>query len=563
MTPDKKPFFAATYLPKHSRSTILGLMELLPQVVQLWKNERSKIISSSENISQWVREQVNKEKEEMVSTEAFHQAFEYFSQSFDSNYGGFGSAPKFPSPHNLLFLLRYHIMTSNDKPLQIVEKTLDGMCRGGLYDHIGFGFSRYSTDKKWLVPHFEKMLYDNALLAMAYLEAYQLTNKELYGRIAAEVLTYIIRDMVSPEGGFYSAEDADSEGEEGKFYLWTASEVKSILGDKDGQLYCSLYDINDRGNFEGKNIPNLISKGISESVRAEIESLRQQLFTYREKRVHPYKDDKILTSWNGLMIAAMAIGSRVLGDDRYYQTARNAADFILQHLRRPDGRLLARYREGESLYPAYAADYAFLVWGLIELYQAGFEAKYLQTALELNDDLIKFFWDSENGGLFINGEDSEQLLARPKEDYDGAMPSSNSVAALNFLRLARITGDSSLENMADQQLKAFGSAVSDIPAAHSFFIVAAMFSQNPSQEIVITGRRDEIDSREILEAINDRFLPGTLVILNDIYNKEIQEVIPFIKDMKMVDGRATAYICSKYSCQEPIIDIEKFVTVLL
>jgi uncharacterized protein YyaL (SSP411 family) len=369
--------------------------------------------------------------------------------------------------------------------LQMVEKTLDGMCRGGIYDHIGFGFSRYSTDKKWRVPHFEKMLYDNALLAMAYLEAYQLTNKELYGRIAAEVLTYVNRDMVSPEGGFYSAEDADAEGEEGKFYLWTTSEVKSILGEKDGQLFCSLYDINDQGNFEGKNIPNLISKGISESGRAEIESLRQKLFAYREKRVHPYKDDKILTSWNGLMIAAMAIGSRVLGDDRYYQTARNAADFILQHLRRPDGRLLARYREGESLYPAYAADYAFLVWGLIELYQAGFEAKYLQTALELNDDLIKFFWDSENGGLFINGEDSEQLLARPKEDYDGAMPSSNSVAALNFLRLARITGDSSLENMADQQLKAFGSAVSDIPAAHSFFIVAAMFSQNPSQEIVI------------------------------------------------------------------------------
>ncbi|MEN6326935.1 MAG: thioredoxin domain-containing protein, partial [Syntrophomonas sp.] len=386
---------------------------------------------------------------------------------------------------------------------------------------------------------------------------------ELYGRIAGEVQEYVLRDMVAPEGCFYSAEDADSDGEEGKFYLWTTSEVKSVLGDNDTELFCSLYDVNEQGNFEGKSIPNLIGRGISEADRLKIEPLRQKLFAYREKRVHPYKDDKILTSWNGLMIVAMALGSRVLGDDRYYQAARQAADFILKQLRRPDGRLLARYREGESLYPAYAADYAFLIWGLIELYQADFEARYLQTALELNDDLIKYFWDSENGGLFINGEDSEQLLARPKEDYDGAIPSSNSVAALNFLRLARITGNNDLENMADQQLKAFGTSISEIPAAHSFFMIAALFYHNRSQEVVIAGKRHESDSREMLEVINKRFLPGTLVILKDaIDNEDIQEVIPFVKYMKMVDGRATAYICDNFSCQEPIVDIREFENIL-
>lgn len=558
MTPDKKPFFAATYIPKMSRGGLKGMIALLPEITDLWKNNRSSVLESGDKISDWLSHSELHSSGQEVKPEVFCEAFDNYSRIFDPVYGGFGAAPKFPSPHNLYFLLRYFISAGEPKALEMVEITLESIYRGGIYDHIGFGFTRYSTDHYWLVPHFEKMLYDNALLAIAYLETYQVTGKQLYSRVAKEIFSYILRDMTSPEGAFYSAEDADSEGEEGKFYVWTAEEILSVLGKEEGQCFCEEYDISPRGNFEGKNIPNLIKKLISEEEREKLEKLREKVFAYREKRVHPHKDDKILTSWNGLMIAALAYGARVLNKPEYLQAAGRAADFILSELRRDDGRLLARYREGEAMYPAYASDYAYLIWGLIELYQAGFDFRYLKTAIELNNDLINYFWDREKGGFFFYGEDAEQLLTRPKEAYDGALPADNSVAALNLLRLARLTGNSEIEDMAAECLHCFGEQINGMPLAHSFFLTAAMYYSKPGKEIVILGDKDDENSQQMLQAISRLFLPDTVVVFKNNNDREINEVISFTESMKKIDNTTTAYICSGFTCRKPTSDVKEF-----
>ncbi|MDD2586778.1 MAG: thioredoxin domain-containing protein [Syntrophomonadaceae bacterium] len=563
MTWDKKPFFAATYIPKEGRSGLAGLMELLPEVANIWKTRRSAVLESSNKISQWLSKAKPNISRQGVKTETFDLAFENYSQVFDEVYGGFGQAPKFPSPHNLYFLLRYYFFTGEEQALKMVEKTLISMYRGGMYDHIGFGFARYATDSRWLVPHFEKMLYDNALLAIAYLETYQITGKAIYARIADEIFTYVLRDMTSPRGAFYSAEDADSEGEEGRFYVWSVDEITSLLGAEKGQYFCDLYGIEKGGNFEGKSIPNLLKRLITEEERNHIEKLRQELFNYREKRVHPHKDDKILTSWNGLMIAALAYSSRVLGKPEYLNAAGRAADFLLAELRREDGRLLARYREGEALYPAYAADYAYLIWGLIELYQAGFNPLYLKAALELNADLVKYFWDQEEGGFFFYGEDAEQLLARPKEAYDGALPADNSAATLNLLRLARITGNVELENRAVECLHCFGSQINATPRAYAFFLVAALYYSNPGREIVLSGDIDSADSQAMFQEINKLFLPDTVLVFKQTDNEEITDLVPFADSMDMINGQTAAYLCSNFTCQQPTTSPEQLVNYLV
>ncbi|MDD2498681.1 MAG: thioredoxin domain-containing protein, partial [Desulfitobacteriaceae bacterium] len=487
MTPDKKPFFAGTYFPKNSRGHIPGLVDVLTQISRLWQSERAKILSSGNQIASSISAHLTIGKPGKLTEEMLHRTFESFRDEFDQNYGGFSSAPKFPTPHILGFLLRYWKTYGEKDALDMVEKTLEGMARGGIYDHIGFGFARYSTDRKWLVPHFEKMLYDNALLAVSYIETYQATKKSYYREIAEEILSYILRDMTSPEGGFFAAEDADSEGEEGKFYVWTPDEVKEILGDESGERFSVFYDIKPSGNFEGKSIPNLISQEDAFEQRRLFKKERQALFEAREKRIHPFKDDKILTAWNGLMIAAMALAARVFNEPTYRQAAENAAQFILKKLRRNNGRLLARYREGEAQHLGYVDDYAFLTWGLIELYQASFQPKYLKEALTLSQNFVDHFWDEENGGFFLYGNDSEQLLVRPKEVYDGATPSGNSVSALNFFRLARLTGETKWEETAQQILETFGGAVKQSPAGYTHLLMALQFVEGSSQEIVLTG----------------------------------------------------------------------------
>lgn len=567
MTPEKKPFFAGTYFPKHSMYGRNGLTDILNQVSQAWHKERDKVLDAGEKITEALQTRLKTTESGKWSDDMLDQAYQEFRSSFDSRYGGFGGAPKFPRPHDLMFLLRYWKKKNEPTALEMVEKTLEGMVQGGIWDHIGFGFARYAVDEKWLVPHFEKMLYDNALLAYTFVETYQATGKDLYAQVAQDIFTYVLRDMTHPEGGFYSAEDADSEGEEGKFYLWTPAEVEEVLGQEEGALFCECLDITPGGNFEGKSIPNRLYDTLEEvasryelslkELKERLESSRRRLFDAREKRIHPHKDDKVLTSWNGLMIAALARGARALGMTEYAQAAEKAMEFLFRRLQRKDGRLLARYREGESALLGYVDDYAFLVWGLLELYEATFRPRYLQEAIRLSRDMLDLFGDKEAGGLFFYGKDGEKLLTRTKEVYDGATPSGNSVAALNLIRLARITGEPEWSQEANRQLEAFAGSVSQTPMAFSFYLTAIQFVQGESQEIVIAGRRGEKEAQEMLRYVQSLFLPDAVVLFREEGRvEELRELVPYTAEQKMMEGKATAYVCRNYTCQAPIMMLE-------
>lgn len=560
MTPDQTPFFAGTYYPKNDRMGMQGLMSILKAVINAWKNNRNALNDSGNKILEFI----NRDQEPGgfdIPEDIFYTAFKNYMSYFDPVYGGFGSAPKFPTPHNLMFLLRYWKVKNEKQALDMVEKTLDSMYRGGIYDHIGFGFCRYSTDRKWLVPHFEKMLYDNALLAITYLEAFQATKNDKYAIIAGDILSYILREMTSPDGGFFSAEDANSEGEEGKFYLWTYDEVMTLLSNDDGEYFCKLYDITRQGNFEGRNIPNLINKEYTPEIIKKHDPMRETLFKAREKRIHPFKDDKILTSWNGLMIAAMAMAGRILHDGRYTLSAIRAADFILNNLIREDGRLLSSYREGKAGTPAYSDDYAFFIMGLIELYETTYESGYLKKALILTDDLIKLFWDNKNGGLFIYGTDSEQLITRPKTIYDGAIPSGNSVAAMNMIRLSRLTGRNDLEERANEIIKAFSGSITAQPISHAYSLMALMFGMEKGMEVAIVSNSFK-KAAPFIDKLNEDFRPFTVSVLYDPEDPVLNEIAPFLKSYKALDGNITAYVCENRHCYAPVTDIADFAGLL-
>ncbi|MFC1964647.1 thioredoxin domain-containing protein [Chloroflexota bacterium] len=512
MTPDKEPFFAATYIPKETRFGRVGILELIPRIKDIWATRQIEALSSASQITTALQGTTLEAPGKELNDSVLHLAYEQLAGRFDERYGGFSQAPKFLTPHNLLFLLRYWRRTGNEKALQIVEKTLQSMRRGGIYDHIGFGFHRYSTDLRWLVPHFEKMLYDQALLAIAYTEAYQATKKAEYAKTAHEIFTYVMRDMTSPEGGFYSAEDADSEGEEGKFYLWTKDEIQKMLSTEEAALIVRVFNVSEDGNFidevagrnNGRNILHL-AKSIGElasdlslstpDLRAQIAEVRQKLFAHREKRIHPHKDDKILTDWNGLMVAALAKGAQVFDEPEYASAAKRAADFALKYVRNSEGRLLHRYRDGEAALTANAGDYAFFVYGLLELYEATFDVNYLKAALELNGDFVRHFWDHDNDGFYFTADDGERLLVRQKEIYDGAVPSGNSVAMLNLLQLGRITANTDFEDKAAKIGQAFYENVRQSPSAHTQFMVALDFAAGPSYEVVIAGDLQADDTR--------------------------------------------------------------------
>jgi len=594
MTPEKKPFFAGTYFPKTERLGHPGLMELTERVGTLWKTNEGKLRESADEISAAVHSQrtipnqptslsnalANDPSSKIGSgsaseafqtwgTQVIEKAYTVLAHNFDARYGGFGSAPKFPTPHTLTFLLRYALDHPKDKASEMVRKTLDGMARGGIYDHIGFGFARYSTDEKWLVPHFEKMLYDNAQLALTYLESYQVEHHPKDAQIANEIFTYVLRDMTSPEGGFYSAEDADAEGVEGKFHVWTPQEIEGVLGKETAAKYCAVYDISQKGNFEGNNIPNLLlgslgkvaqDEGITENeVLHSLASARQTLFAAREKRVPPYKDDKILTAWNGLMIAALAKGAQVLGMSTYLEAAEHAADFILTRLQRSDGRLLARYREGDAAYPGYLDDYAFLIWGLLELYSASGKPHYLKTALHLQGEQERLFWDEEGGGYYLTGSDAEELLFRPKESYDGALPSGNSITALNLFRLARLTGDERWEKRAEQQLLDFHTVLENQPSGYTAFLQALQFALHPSQELILAGSLDSADLPEMRQIFFSAFRPFSSVLYQE---GTVTELIPRTHDYPIESGHVAAYLCQNFTCQRPVQQIEAFKTLL-
>lgn len=591
MTPDKKPFFAATYIPKAGRFGSSGLLELIPRIKDLWTNDRNRLLDSAEKISVNLNQLRTLQPGTSLDESVLTNAYEGLCQQFDLQNGGFGSAPKFPTPHNILFLLRYWKRNNDSNALEIVETTLQAMRMGGVYDHVGFGFHRYSTDARWFAPHFEKMLYDQALLAMAYSEAYQATHKDEYAATAREILAYVHRDMTSKAGGFYSAEDADSEGVEGKFYLWSVTELKALLDKDEFSLLLKLFDIQEGGNFEverGLNILALRSSledaasvyGIPEKeIRERLSGIRTKLFAEREKRVRPYKDDKILTDWNGLMIAAFAKAAQVLGQGQpapgqapgdqglynqdYSLAARRAADFILAKMRGPDGRLLHRYRDGPGI-QANLDDYSFMIWGLVELYEAVFDAQYLQAALDLTKMMIEHFWDKESEGFYFTPDDGERLLVRHKEIYDGAVPSGNSVATLNLLRLSRLTGNHQFEELADKIGQAFSVQVNRQPSAYAMLMTSLDFGIGPAYEVVVVGGPGAKDTLEMLKALRSRFMPSKVTILVDSgeATPAIFRLAEFTKSLSAIGGSATAYVCANQSCDLPTTDAAKMLDLL-
>ena len=581
MTPDKKPFYAATYIPRESRFGLIGLTELVPRIKELWQNRRDDVVRTAEQITEALSQADSPSADGELGEPILKSAYEQFEQSFDSRFGGFGGAPKFPTPHNFLFLLRYWKRSGEIKALEMVEHTLQAMRRGGIYDHLGFGFHRYSTDIQWLAPHYEKMLYDQALMAIANIEAYQATHKDEYKDIACEIFTYVLRDMTDPGGGFYSAEDADSEGVEGKFYLWTAGELRKYLDPLDAELAISIFNVSDEGNFtdaagsqkSGLNILYL-SKPLTEiaddlnishnALKMRLDKIRAQLFEVRNMRAHPRKDDKILTDWNGLMIAALSLGGQVFDEPQYIEAARNATHFILGSLRTPDGRLYHRFREGQAAKQASIDDYAFLIWGLLNLHEATFDIRYLRDALELNGDMLDHFRDKTNGGFFFTADDAEKLPVRQKELSDGAVPSGNAVAALNLFRIGRITGNTDYESEADNIISLSSGQVRRTPQAFTMRLCGLDFALGPSYEIVIVGRPSADDTLKMLSEIRRRFIPNKIVVVKPggHDSPDIVHFADFIKAQASIDGKATAYVCHNYTCEMPTTDVNKLIEIL-
>ncbi|WP_315169387.1 thioredoxin domain-containing protein [Metaclostridioides mangenotii] len=556
MTPDKKPFFAGTYIPKQNMYGRLGIIELLGKISYMWENEHHKLLKSSDEIVEHLKGTTSKSLgNSMLSKNLIDDSYKVFEEIFDSKYGGFGEAPKFPSPQNLMFLLKYYKLEGNNKALEIAEKTLQGMYRGGMFDHVGYGFSRYSTDEKWLAPHFEKMLYDNAMLVIAYLEAYQITKNELYKDIVVKTLNYIVREMRHSEGGFYSAQDADSEGEEGKFYTFTYPEILEVLGDEDGKYFAEYFDISVQGNFEGKNIPNLIKNDRFEFHDDNINSMIKKVFEYRQGRMELHKDDKILTSWSALMSVALTRAYKVLGDESYLSYAVESVDFIEKNLF-SDGRLLARFRDGHSDYMAYLDDYAFLIWSYIELYESTFEKSYLDRAVKLNKDCIDLFWDNKNKGFFLYGNDSEELFLRPKDLYDGAMPSGNSVASLNLIKLSRMITDIELEELSKSLLNLYTDSLRRSPSGYSFYLLSLMYELYPSRELIAV-LKDGDDMKQLQEDLREYYSPNITVMVKKVWEEETG----LLKEYTLKNDKSTYYICEGKSCNPPFNEhdlIKKF-----
>jgi len=582
MMPDKRPFFAATYIPKQSRYGRMGLMELIPRVEQAWREQRQQISDSAGQITATLAQinDMSSTKGE-IGAEALDQAFEQLLQGYDGEHGGFGSSRKFPRPHNLRYLLRHWQRSGDARALAMVEHTLGAMRRGGIYDQVGFGFHRYATDPAWRLPHFEKMLYDEALISMAYIEAYLATGDRSYADTAREIFTYVLRAMTSPEGVFYSAEDADSEGEEGVFYLWTEAEIARLLDKDTARLFMQVYGIVPDGNYEeeatgektGRNILiqtaswTDLAKRLDmpeAQLRQSVAEANEMLLQARSLRQRPHRDDKVLTDWNGMMTAALAMGATALDEPRYLAAAEKAASFILKHMRSKDGRLLHRYRLGDAGIAATLDDYAFFVWGLLELYEAGFDAAMLQAALELNRVMLADFEDEKGGGLFLTADHAETLLVRPKEVGDGAAPSGNSVALLNLLRLARITGDAGLEEKAQSIIRGFADSVGASPGDYAHFMMGLAFSLADGVEVVIAGDPQASDTQAMLAALRMRFLPHAVVVLRpeDNEGEHIVRLAPFTEFQQSLEGRATAYVCRNFACKQPTTDIDQMLSLL-
>ncbi len=570
MSPDQKPFFAATYIPKQTRYGMLGLMDLLTQVKNDWEYKREDLIQTGNQIADIMKRAFEEKSDSgTVSKDLVNLAVTQLKQNYDHDYGGFGNEPKFPTPHNLMFLLAYSSLEADEQSLFMAENTLKCMYRGGIYDHIGHGFSRYSTDARWLVPHFEKMLYDNALLAIAYLDAYQYTKKPIYRTIAEQVLDYVRREMTDKEGGFYCAQDADSEGIEGRYYVFTPEEISSVLQNDDAGFFCNYFDITKEGNFEGASIPNRLHATELNPENERVVRLCEYVYNYRLSRAELHKDDKILTSWSSLMISAYARAAIVLQSREYADVARKGVEFIRRRLMNENGRLFVRYREEDTAFAGHLDDYAFFAKALLDVYDATFDIDYLKQAVATTDTLLAQFWDGDNGGFFLSSSESERLLYRPKEVYDGALPSGNSVAGYVLQKLAHITGSSKYLDFSHKQLSFLAGQVKDYPAGFCFSQLAILNALYPSKEIVCVVSEKDLnvnqakelnhepgykeDYRDLSAYLAEHFEPNTIVLVKTEENEEeLEKIVPYVKDYHMINDKTTYYVCENYSCKAPV-----------
>jgi len=574
MTPDKKPFYAATYIPKEGRFGRHGMMQLLPRIVELWQEDRKNLLRSADKVTESLQKAEQLTGDEAPSPDLIQQASSALRKQYDAEYGGFGRSPKFPSPHNLTFLLRRWKNSGEDELLEMVTHTLTAMRRGGLFDHVGFGFHRYSTDRHWLLPHFEKMLYDQAMLLSAYAEAWQVTGKPLFRDTAYQIVKYVNRVLRDDNGAYYSAEDADSEGEEGKFYVWTIDEIRRVLDPTEAELFIEVYNLEAAGNFReeasgqsaGTNIPHLQQSfetlaGERNIPLAKLETLledaRMKLFRERQKRVHPLLDDKILADWNGLMIASLAKAGRIFKEDAFIDSARKAVEFILDRMTNEGRQLLHRYRKGETAIPGHADDYAFMIYGLLELHQATLETRWLEEALAFNRSFTGSFWDDENGGFYFTGSGSEELIARQKQLYDGAAPSANSIALQNLLRLAQLTGNARLEEQADRLSRTFTSMLKESPQGYTQFLQGLQHLFDDPQEVVIAALSEDPSFNKMLNVIKGSYLPFTVLLANpEPADSKLREIAPFLQQQTAHRGKATAYVCHNHRCEKPVFSAD-------
>jgi uncharacterized protein YyaL (SSP411 family) len=560
LTPDKLPFYGGTYYPPTPRYGMPSFRQILMSIADAYRDRRDEILHSANDfLGELRRASITAAPTTGFSADLSDGAFESFSRSFDATNGGFGGAPKFPPSMSMEFLLRYWKRTGNSRALEIVEKTARKMAEGGIYDQLGGGFHRYAVDAVWLVPHFEKMLYDNAQLIRIYLHLWQITKDKFFRQVAVETLEYVRREMLDGSGGFYSTQDADSDGEEGKFFVWTPEEIGSVLGERDTQVFNFFYDVSEDGNFEGKSILNIqfTTEAAAKALKLEasevsdiLERGRKILFDEREKRIKPHRDEKVLTAWNGLMLSAFAAASAVLGDEEYLVIAKRNADFLLKELRR-DGRLQRTWKAGRAKLDAYVEDHANLADGLLELFQVSGELRYLNEARTLADRMIDEFWDKENGGFYFTSHDHESLIVRNKDFTDNATPSGNSVAADVFLKLAKLTGDENYERYATKVLIIAAGQAKRFPQGFGRALAAMEFAIAPTREIVLVGDEE----RELSRVVWDSYLPNKVVVPMNAGSTESD--LPLLEGKTALDGNPTAYICENFVCDRPVVNVDE------
>jgi uncharacterized protein YyaL (SSP411 family) len=560
LTPAGVPFYGGTYFPPVDRHNMPGFPRVLLGVAEAYRSRPDDVTETAASMLDELRRVgQTRESSEALTVDLLDAAERNMARNYDASHGGFGSAPKFPAAMNLEFLLRQFHRTGQGQALEMVEHTCRKMAEGGMYDQLGGGFHRYSTDAHWLVPHFEKMLYDNALLSRLYLHVYQQTKDDFYKRIAEETLDYVLREMTDEGGGFYSTQDADSEGHEGKFFVWTVDEIKDVLGEEDAALFCAYYDVTEAGNFEGKNILHVSrtvedvakeAKVPAEHLQEALERGRHKLFEVREQRVKPARDEKVLTAWNGLMLASFADAAAILERDDYRHVAEKNAQFVLENLRR-DGLLLRTYKDGQSKLNGYLEDYAFFIDGLLALYQATGRFRWLEEAMSLADRMVEEFWDAADGGFFYTGKSHEELIVRSKDYFDNATPSGNSVATEVLLHLAALTANEDYSRKAVTIFRLLREPLERYASAFGRLLGALDFYLSTPKEIAIIGAAESEEMRALLREVWTRYLPNKIIAQTTEDDARSAEVSPLLRDRPMINGRPTAYVCEHYTCQAP------------